>query len=86
MTRKGRHFAGSHLEAAVEGRKPAYTVHFTFYKAVRHRRRQSRDRNRRYVTSGDLEVAVEGRKLSYTVHFTSYKAVAGRRRHSRGRK
>ena len=35
---------GSHLEVAVEGRKLLYTVSFTSYKAVAHRRRQSRDR------------------------------------------
>jgi len=35
---------GSHLEVAVEGRKLAYTVHFTFYKAVARKNRQSRDR------------------------------------------
>ena len=33
MTRKRRHLTGSHLELAVEGRKLAYTVHFTLYKA-----------------------------------------------------
>jgi len=43
--RKWRHLTGSHLEAAVEGRKLAYTVHFTSYKAVTRRRRQSRDGN-----------------------------------------
>ena len=32
------------LEVAVEGRKLAYTVHFTSYKAVARRRRQSCDR------------------------------------------
>jgi len=52
VTRKWRHFTGSHLEMAVECRKLPYTVHFTCYKAVA-RRRQSRDRKRRHVTSGD---------------------------------
>jgi len=32
VTRKCRHLTGSHLEGAVEGRKLAYTVHFTSYK------------------------------------------------------
>jgi len=53
VTRKWCHLNGSHLEVAVEGRKPAYTVHFTSYKAVARRRRQSRDRKWRHVTSGD---------------------------------
>jgi len=43
---------GSHLEMAVEGRKLEYTVRFTSYKAVA-RRRQSRDRKARQVTSSD---------------------------------
>jgi len=36
-------------------RKPkiAHTVHFTFHKAVARRRRQSRNRKWRHVTSGD---------------------------------
>jgi len=51
---KRRHLTGSHLEVAVEGRKLAYTVHFTSYKAVA-RRRQSRDGKCRHVTSGDLK-------------------------------
>jgi len=38
---------------AVEGRKLAYTVRLTSYKAVARRRRQSRDRKWRHVTSGD---------------------------------
>ena len=37
-------FDGIRLEAPVEGGKLANTVHFTFYKAVAGRRRQSRDR------------------------------------------
>jgi len=92
VTRKWRHLSGSHLEVAVEDRKVAYTVHFTSYKGVARRRRQSRDRKWRHFTSGDrkwrhltgshLEAAIEGRKLTYTVHFTFYKAVACRRRHS----
>jgi len=83
---------GSHLEVAVQGRKLAYTVHFTSYKAVA-RRRQSRDlrwpkvpRKWRHLSGSHLEVPVEGRKLAYTVHFTSYKAVACRRRQSLDRK
>jgi len=43
---------GSLLEVAVEGRKLAYTVHFTSYKAVARWRRQSRDRKWRHITSG----------------------------------
>jgi len=53
VTRKWRHLNGSHLKVAVEGRKLAYTVHFTSYKPVACRRRQSRDRKWRHVTSGD---------------------------------
>jgi len=53
VTRKWRHLTGSQLEVAVEGRKLAYNVHFTSYKAVARRRRQSRDRKWRHVTSGD---------------------------------
>jgi len=86
-------FDGSHLEVAVKGRKLSYTVHFTTYKAVARRRRQSRDRKWRHVTSGDrkwpgsdLEVAVEGLKLAYPIHFTTYKAVSHRRRQSRDKK
>jgi len=65
VTRKGRHLTRSHLEVAVEDRKLAYTVHFTSYKAVTGRRRQSCDRKWIHVTSGDqkwrgshLELAV----------------------------
>jgi len=53
VTRKWCHLPGSHLEVAVESRKVAYTVHFTSYKAVVRRRRQSPDRKWRDVTSGD---------------------------------
>jgi len=96
VTRKWLHLTGSHHEVAIEGLKLAYTVHFTSYKAVARRRRQSRDSKWRHVTSSDRkwrdltgsrqEVAVEGLKLAYTVHFTLYKAVARRRRQSRDRK
>ena len=34
VTRKLRHFIGSHLKVAVEGLKLPFTVHFTSYKAV----------------------------------------------------
>jgi len=54
---------GSHLEVALEGQKLAYSVHFTFYKAVASRRRPSRDRKWRHVTSGDPEVTSFDRKL-----------------------
>jgi len=77
---------GSHLEEAVESQKLTYTVHMTYYKAVTCKKRQSRLRKWRQVTSGDrkwrrltethMEVAVEGQKLTYTVNFTMYKAVA----------
>jgi len=39
--------------AVVEGRKLAYTLHFTLYKAVACGRRQSHDRKWPYVISGD---------------------------------
>jgi len=100
VTRKWRHLTASHLEVAVEVWKLAYSVHFTSYKPVAHRRRQSRDSKWCHVTSNDrkwpgrwrhltgshLEVTVEGRKLAYTVHFTSYKPLASMRRQSRDRK
>jgi len=34
VMRKWRHLTASHLEVAVQGRKLAYTVRFTFYKAI----------------------------------------------------
>jgi len=46
-------FERSHLEVGVEGRKPTYTVRLTTYKAVARRRKPSRDRKARHVTSGD---------------------------------
>jgi len=52
VTRKWCHLTGCHLEVAVEGRKLAYSVHLTSYKAVARRRRQSRDRKWHHVTSG----------------------------------
>jgi len=89
------HLTGSDLDVAVEGRKLAYTVRLTSYKAVARRRKQSRDRKWRHEPSGDrkwrhltgshLEVDVEDQKLAYTVHLTSYKAVVSRRRQSRDR-
>jgi len=51
-TRKWHDFTRSHLEVAVESRKLTYTVRFTSYKAIACRRRQSRDRKWRHVTSG----------------------------------
>jgi len=51
--RKWRHLTGSHLEVAVEDWQPAYTVHFTSYRAVARKRRQSHQRKWRHVTSGD---------------------------------
>jgi len=99
VTPKWCYLTGSHLEGVLEGRKLAYTVHFTAYKAVARSRRQSRGRNGvtwfqdtgsdQEVTSFkrmSLEVAVKGRKLTYNVHFTSYKAVARSRRQSCNRK
>jgi len=96
VTRNWRHLTGSNLEVAVEGRKLAYTVHFTSYKAVACRRRQSRTGNNvtwLQVTESAPNISwfdrkspgsgLKGRKLTYTVHFTSYKAVARRRRQSR---
>jgi len=53
VTRKWRHLRGSHQEVAVDGRKLAYTVHFTSYKAVARRGRQSRKRKWRHVTPDD---------------------------------
>jgi len=99
VTRKWRHLTDSLLEVALEGRKLAYAVHLTSYKAVARRRRQSRYWKWRHVTSFERkcpgsdvilpEVAwksVEGLKLAYAVRFTTYKAVARRRRQSRDRK
>jgi len=56
-SRKWRHFTGSHLKVAIEGRKLAYTVHFTSYKTVTRRKRQSCDRKWCHVTSGDRKWA-----------------------------
>jgi len=53
VTRKWLNLTGSHLEVAVKGRKPAYTVRLTCYKAVARRTRQSRDRKSHHVTSGE---------------------------------
>jgi len=53
VTRKWHHLTESHLEAAVEGIKLAYAVHFNSYKAVARRRRQSRDCKWCHVSSGD---------------------------------
>jgi len=53
VTRKWRHLTWNHLEVAVEGQKHSGTVHFTFYKAVTRRRKQSRDRKWHHVASGD---------------------------------
>jgi len=53
VTMKWRHLTGSILEVAVKGQKLSHRVHFIFYKAVACRRRQSRDREWRHVTSGD---------------------------------
>jgi len=50
---KRRYLTGSYLEVAVQCRKLAYTVHITSYKTVARRRRLSRDRKWRHVTSGD---------------------------------
>jgi len=58
--RKWRHFTGSHLEVAVEGRKLAYTVYFTSSEAEACSRRQSRDRKRRHVTWGDRKLPGSG--------------------------
>jgi len=46
----------SHQKVAVEGRKLAYTVHFTSYKVVAHSRWEWRDRKWRHVTSGDRKL------------------------------
>jgi len=99
VARKWRHLTGTHVEVAVKGWKLAYTVHFTSYKAVARRRRPTRDRKWRHMTSGDRkwpEVTSFDRKspgsvcrrlkTGVYVHFTSYRAVARRRRQSRGRK
>jgi len=93
-------FHRSHLEVAVGGRKLAYSVHFTSYKAVALKRRQNALQEMtshdlrwpkvtwkwRHLTGSHFEVAVEGRKLAYTAHFTSHKPVARRRRQSRDMK
>jgi len=53
LTGKWRHLSRSRLEVALEGRKLVHTVCLTSYKAVARRRRHSRDRKWRHVTSGD---------------------------------
>jgi len=65
VTRKWRHLTGSHIEGAVEGRKLAYTLHFTSYKAVAHRRRShmtGNDVTWPKVTGSDIEVTSFDRK------------------------
>jgi len=52
MTLKWRHLAVRHVEVAV-GQKLPYTVHFTSYKAIARRRRQSRERKWRHEASCD---------------------------------
>ena len=44
VTRKWSHLTGRNVEITVEGRKLAYTVLLTSYKAVARRRRQSPER------------------------------------------
>jgi len=83
----------SHLEVDVKGRKLAYTVHFTSYKAVARSRRQSCERKLHHVTSGDRKSPASDVLLpevswkwilktehASTVHFTTYKAVPHSRR------
>ena len=53
VTRKWRYLTGNHQKVAAEGRKLAYTVHFTTYKAEARRRRQTRGGKWCHVTSGD---------------------------------
>ena len=53
LTRKWRHFTGSHLEVAVEGRKLGFCVRLSSYRAVTCRRWKSCDRKWHYVTSRD---------------------------------
>jgi len=53
VTRIRRHLTGSILEVSVEGQKLTYAVRLTSYKAVAHRRSQSRDRKSGYETSSD---------------------------------
>jgi len=53
VARKWRHLIGSHQEVAVENQKLLYTVHFSSYKPVARRKRQSRYRKSHHVTSGD---------------------------------
>jgi len=99
VTLKWRHLNRSHLEVAVKGQKLAYTVHFTSYKAVARRRRQSRHRKWRHVTSetgSDPEVTSFDQKspgggcrrpktcVYCTFHFLQ--SLARRRRRSRYRK
>jgi len=84
VTWKWRYLTGSHLEVAMEGQKHPYTVHFTFYKAVARRRRQSHDRKWLHVTYGDRKchgsdviyrkspgIGCSRPELTYIVHFTS---------------
>jgi len=53
VTLKWRHLTGSNLEVAVEDQKLPYIAHFTSYKAVACRSRQSRGRKWRHLISGD---------------------------------
>jgi len=76
--RKLRHFAGSHLDVAVECRRLGFCVSLTSYRAVTLRRWQSRGMKWCHMTShgqkspgcchftgSHLEVAVEGWKLGF---------------------
>jgi len=83
VTRKWRYYAGSHLEVA-EGRQLGCCLRLGSYRAVTHRRWQSRNWKLRHVTwldlkwrhftGSQLEVAVEGRKLGFCVPLSSYRA------------
>jgi len=55
VTQSRRNLTRSHQKVAVEGQNFPYTVLFTSCKAVARRRRPSRDRKWRHVTTGDLK-------------------------------
>jgi len=94
VTRKWRHFTGSHLEVAVEGLKLAYTIHFTSYNAVAPvggSHVTVNDVTWPQVTGCDPQVTFDRKsprsgyrrpKTRVSVHFTSYNAVASSTRHS----
>jgi len=100
VTKKWRHCTGSHLEVAVEGRKLGFCIRLSSYRAVTHRRWQSRDRKWRIMTWGSRKWLAsdvispevirkwleKAENSGFWVHLSSYRAVTRRRWQSHDRK